>query len=42
MDSSPVIYEQGQTKMGSFLDGNTHRRYVCTPRSWYRSDELLP
>lgn len=42
MDSNPVIYEQGQNKMGSYLDGNTQGRYVCAPCSQYHFDEVLP
>lgn len=42
MDSDPMIYEQGQNKMGSFLDGNTQERYMCTRGSWYNSDERHP
>jgi len=42
MDSNPVIYEQGQTKMGSFPDGNTLGKYVCDPHSWHHFDELPP
>lgn len=42
MASNPVIYEQGQNKMESFLAGNTQGRYACALRCRYHLDELLP